>query len=135
MKTQRITSILFAVTLLLGGCERGELSGQDIDDIRQVVFLYQFEHNASGLDEVGALCLSLGQRSRDPTAEFLTRFAGMSPPVLKSTDCAMNQSRSDHGLMQQSRLSSMSTTGHTGRGAKGATAADGSLMRRAAAIA
>jgi hypothetical protein len=58
---------------------RVELS--DEDQIREVVFRYQFEFNASGQGKgANAYYLGLGHAD-DPSAELLARFAGHTPPV------------------------------------------------------
>jgi hypothetical protein len=58
---------------------RAELSEED--QIREVVFRYQFEFNASGLGKgAGAYYLGLGHGD-DPSAELMARFEGHAPPV------------------------------------------------------
>jgi hypothetical protein len=56
-------------------------------DIAEAVFRYQFQHNASAIQQTaGRYCLSLpGDRS--PDAVFLHRFDGNTPPVLGADDC------------------------------------------------
>jgi hypothetical protein len=95
MDAVRIVRLLFlALPLFLADCERGELSAKDIDDIREAVFRHQFEHNASGQQShTGAYCIGFGERDLDPSSGFLARFAGMSPPVLKSTACGIDAAR------------------------------------------
>jgi hypothetical protein len=64
-------------------------------DIAEAVFRYQFEHNASAIHQ-GAdhYCLSLpGERS--PDADFLHRFDGNHPPVVRADQC---QRGSGHDL-------------------------------------
>jgi hypothetical protein len=64
-------------------------------DIAEAVFRYQFEHNASAIQQkADHYCLSLpGERS--PGAEFLQRFQGNHPPVLSADEC---QRKSGHDL-------------------------------------
>jgi hypothetical protein len=55
-------------------------------DILEAVFRYQFEHNSSGVSQqsLDYFFLSLGtcgRDDRDPSNEFLARFAGHVPPV------------------------------------------------------
>lgn len=59
----------------------------DEQDIAEAVFRYQFDHNASGLQNKAArYCLSLpGDRS--PGEAFLQRFAGNQPPVASADEC------------------------------------------------
>jgi hypothetical protein len=64
-------------------------------DIAEAVFRYQFEHNASAIQQkADHYCLSLpGERS--PGADFLQRFQGNHPPVLTADQC---QRGSGHDL-------------------------------------
>lgn len=49
-------------------------------DVREALFRYQFEHNASGGQQsVGTYFLEVN--GEDPPAEFVARFAGHEPPV------------------------------------------------------
>ncbi len=57
------------------------------DDIREAVFRYQFEHNASGQQKQAAVyCLSIGENA-DPSDEFMRRFAEYKTPVRKRSEC------------------------------------------------
>ena len=64
-------------------------------DIAEAVFRYQFEHNASGIQQkADHYCLSLpGERS--PDAGFLHRFDGNKPPVSTADEC---ERKSGHDL-------------------------------------
>ena len=69
-------------------------SSQDIanlsqeNGIREAVFRYEFEHNASGLQKRAyVFCISVGYPEADPTTELLKRFHGNKPPVLKASAC------------------------------------------------
>src|SRR3954453_4491371 len=64
-------------------------------DIAEAVFRYQFEHNASSIQQkADHYCLSLpGERS--PDADFLHRFDGNHPPVRTADQC---QRGSGHDL-------------------------------------
>jgi len=64
-------------------------------DIADAVFRYQFEHNASAIQQqADHYCLSLpGERS--PGADFLHRFDGNHPPVRRADEC---QRGSGHDL-------------------------------------
>ena len=57
------------------------------DNIKEAVFRYQFVHNASGLQQkAGVYFLSLwgvGEDGKDPSDDFMRRFAGHTPPVKK----------------------------------------------------
>ena len=64
-------------------------------DIAEAVFRYQFQHNASAIQqEADHYCLSLpGERS--PDGDFLHRFDGNHPPVWRADEC---QRGSGHDL-------------------------------------
>ncbi|HEX6902356.1 MAG TPA: hypothetical protein VF789_21740 [Thermoanaerobaculia bacterium] len=59
----------------------------DEQDVAEAVFRYQFDHNASGIQNKAArYCLSLpGDRS--PNEAFIQRFAGNQPPVASADEC------------------------------------------------
>ncbi len=71
----------------------------DIDpDIAEAVFRYQFAHNASGQKaEANVYCIGFSSRSadgginRDPSTEFLTRFADVKPPVKAASQCSFDK--------------------------------------------
>ncbi len=70
------------------------------EDICEAVFRYQFEHNASGLQQAAEFyCLSLGEVTDkgnvDPSDELMRRFQGHRPPVKKVSQCAYDMS---HGV-------------------------------------
>ncbi|HEX9668250.1 MAG TPA: hypothetical protein VGC93_02090 [Thermoanaerobaculia bacterium] len=57
------------------------------DDLLETLFRYQFEHNASALQQnAAAYCLSLG-RGRPVPESLLRRFAKYRPPVHGEPDC------------------------------------------------
>jgi hypothetical protein len=56
------------------------------DDIREAVFRYQFDHNASGLQKSAkGYFLAIGEKGADPSDEFMKRFAHHKPPVHKAS--------------------------------------------------
>ncbi|MFZ0952766.1 MAG: hypothetical protein WAN17_10905 [Candidatus Sulfotelmatobacter sp.] len=58
------------------------------DDVREAVFRYQFDHNASGLQKSAhAYCLALGDNDDDPSGDFMKHFAHNKPPVRKASAC------------------------------------------------
>ena len=58
------------------------------DDIREAVFRWQFDHNASSQQKKAqAYFLGVGDRD-DPTDEFMKRFANHKPPVRKASACS-----------------------------------------------
>ena len=58
------------------------------DDIREAVFRWQFDHNASGQQtNAQVYFLEVGQKGDDPSDEFMKRFAGHKPPVRKKSAC------------------------------------------------
>jgi len=80
--------LLVAATTALFASDADRIHGED--DIRESVFLYQFEHNASGLQQhAHSYCLfvTVDEKRVDPSNEFLKRFAHHKPPVRKGSDC------------------------------------------------
>jgi hypothetical protein len=81
------------VLLLISACASAgpvpstEAQSRATNDIAEAVFRYQFQHNASSLQErADRYCLSLpGEQS--PDAAFLQRFDGNTPAVLGVDDC------------------------------------------------
>jgi len=64
-------------------------------DVYEAVFRYQFDHNASAIQQrAGKYCLSLpGERM--PSAQFLQRFGNHQPPVVAADQC---ERKSGQGL-------------------------------------
>lgn len=87
MKRFFLLSIL--LTLFLWHCEHSIINvpkSIQEDDIRESVFRYQFQHNASGQQQNAKVYfLSLGsiEEPEDPSDEFMKRFQGHQPPVKK----------------------------------------------------
>lgn len=68
---------------------KAEARAKAEDDIREATFRYQFLHNASGLQQkADVYFLSLGGKDRDPSDEFMKRFADHKPPVKKVSQSA-----------------------------------------------
>lgn len=63
---------------------RSTTEQQEDLDICEAVFRYQFEHNASGIQQE-AEAYFLEVFAKDPSDEFLTRFKGSFPPVEKGS--------------------------------------------------
>jgi hypothetical protein len=60
------------------------------EDIREAVFRYQFEHNASGQQKRASVyCLSIRENT-DPSDELIERFAVSDPPVRKISECSVS---------------------------------------------
>jgi hypothetical protein len=60
------------------------------DDVREAVFRFQFDHNASGQQKTArAYCLAIltGEKDSDPSSEFIKRFAHHKTRVRKASDC------------------------------------------------
>jgi hypothetical protein len=63
-----------------------KLTEADEDAIREAVFRYQFEHNASGQQQkASAYFLSIGKDYKDPDDAFMARFVKHQPPVKKAS--------------------------------------------------
>ena len=62
-------------------------------DILEAVFRYQFEHNASGIQQdAERYCLTITGGEK-PSAEFLRRFEGNRPPVVAADQCDRQSGR------------------------------------------
>jgi hypothetical protein len=89
-------TILPMLLIFTSGCvsfatDAARLSQED--NIREAVFRYQFDHNASGQQKRATVyCLSVGEKHvgekhTDPFDEFMKRFADHKPPVRKRSEC------------------------------------------------
>jgi hypothetical protein len=71
---------------LYAGSKDEALRARVEDDIREAVFGYQFEHNASGAQQTADVyCLSID--GKDPTDAFMERFEDNWPRVKKVSRC------------------------------------------------
>lgn len=86
MKIGLYLFFLFAVSSAIFATEE---SRAEEDDIRETVFRYEFEHNASAQQQdAAAYCLSFGDvKDIDPPGNFIKRFAHHKPPVRKASAC------------------------------------------------
>jgi hypothetical protein len=70
-------------------------------DILEAVFRYQFEHNASGIQQdAEKYCLTITGGEK-PSAEFLRRFEGNRPAVVAADQC---DRRSGRNLFFQAKV-------------------------------
>lgn len=77
------------------------------DDIREAVFRYQFDHNASGQQKSAHdYFLAIGDKNADPSDAFMKRLAHNKPAVRKASACRVDPSGSvvnkrtgKHGLL------------------------------------
>ena|SRR5882757_1160849 len=88
-----------ALLLLVTACASGgpppspEEQAVAATDIAEAVFRYQFQHNASTLQQTAErFCLFLADE-RSPDAAFLRRFDGNSPPVAAGSQCDRKAAR------------------------------------------
>jgi hypothetical protein len=80
MKTIAHLFLLFAFASVGFPADTGQES--QTDDIREAVFRWQFDHNASGQQTNAQIdFLQVGVKCGDPTDAFLKRFAENKPPV------------------------------------------------------
>jgi hypothetical protein len=69
---------------LLGMCAPGD---REVDDIREATLRHMFAGNGSGLLQgVKVYCVTV--EGHDPTADFLSRFAGNRPPLKRGSLCS-----------------------------------------------
>ena len=81
--TRWLLAVIVVVLILCACSPKQETTPQmsEVDQIREAVFQYQFEFNASGLgDAANAYFLSV-EGNKDPSAELLKRFEGHRPIV------------------------------------------------------
>ena len=89
MKTFAYLFLLFGFASLGLAAEKARES--QTDDIREAVFRWQFDHNASGQQTNSQVYfLEVGEKGGDPTDEFMKRFANHKPPVRKVSACSAN---------------------------------------------
>jgi len=88
---KNIVPVLFMV---MSGCvsyatDAARLNQED--SIREAVFRYQFDHNASGQQKKASVyCLSVGNGQTDPSDDLMKRFANHKPPVRKASECQVD---------------------------------------------
>ena len=87
MKSTATLFLLFAFASLGLGAADGRQSQED--DIREAAFRWQFDHNVSGQQKKAKVYfLAVGEKSADPSDEFIKRFADNKPPVRKRSECS-----------------------------------------------
>ena len=59
------------------------LTSAEKDNIREAVFRYQFEHNASGQQQNAKVYFLSLDKGADPNKAFMLRFRDHNPPVKK----------------------------------------------------
>ncbi|HLX95794.1 MAG TPA: hypothetical protein VKU37_08625 [Verrucomicrobiae bacterium] len=76
--------LLFAFTSLVLAADRARES--QVDDIREAVLRYQFDHNASGQQKTAKVYfIGVGEKATDPSDDLIKRFADHKPPVRKAS--------------------------------------------------
>ena len=78
-------TILTVITILVTSASTYGADEALDDDIREIVFRYQFREFAAG-NTPKARCISFSSQE-DPPASFLARFRNHSPPVLARSEC------------------------------------------------
>jgi hypothetical protein len=88
MKTITQFLVLFAFISIASGEDKARES--QTDDIREAVFRWQFEHNASGQQQKAKVYfLQIGEKDKgDPSDQFMKRFVQHKPSVRKVSQCA-----------------------------------------------
>ena len=77
---------------------RAEVVSANDDDVREAVFRYIFDHNASGQQKAAQVyCLQI-EGQLDPSPELLSRFVGNQPPVKKASLCAFKPGHGKGGV-------------------------------------
>jgi len=92
---KNITSLSLLFVFASVGLSADDARKSQEDDIRESVFRWQFEHNASEQQENARVYfLEIGKKEGDPSDEFIKRFAGNKLPVRKRSECSVNMGRS-----------------------------------------
>jgi len=88
-----ITSLLLLFLFTSVGFSADNARKNEEDDIREAVFRWQFEHNASGQQQKAeAYFLQVGEKG-DPSDAFMERFAKHKPPVRKGSACTADMAK------------------------------------------
>lgn len=61
------------------------LTAAELDDIRETVFRYQFQHNASGQQQLAHAYFLSVEDGKDPNDKFMERFKDHQPTVKKNS--------------------------------------------------
>ena len=79
----RIIVIVCALLMMVGmGCKEAPITKEQREEnIREVVFRYMFEHNASEMQQDAEVYFIAVESRTDPTQDMLKRFKGHKPPV------------------------------------------------------
>jgi hypothetical protein len=83
-----VATAMVALAITSGCAAKQPVASVD-DDVREAIFRYQFQHNHSGIQQQAAVyCLSVSEKTTDPTDTFTKRFEGNTPPVKKVSECS-----------------------------------------------
>lgn len=83
----RFVILLFALASGTIGCSPVDRKAE-LHDALEAVFRYQFKNNSSAVQQ-NAKAYFLSIENKDPSQEFLSRFANHSPPVRKGSGFAI----------------------------------------------
>lgn len=84
-----IAHIFLLFSFILPSVAADQTREGQTDDIREAVFRWQFDHNASGLqNKAQAYFLAVGDKDSDPSDEFMKRFPEHKPPLRKVSACS-----------------------------------------------
>jgi len=103
---KRVVVAFTAVVIIAIGCIASvagstKTRAADEDNIREAVYRYQFQHNASALRQNAKayfLGIEKGKGVADPSDAFMKRFAGNKPPAKKWSQA---QFRPDKGIVDK----------------------------------
>jgi hypothetical protein len=97
MKTIAYLFLLFGFASVSVAADQARES--QTDDIREAVFRWQFDHNASGQRTNSQVYfIEVGEKGGDPTEQFMKRFAKHKPPVRKVSAC---NASADKGVLDK----------------------------------
>ena len=86
------SSWVVLLAMLAGACAStpAGLDGDEETDIREAVFRYQFEHNASSKQQSAEYYCLVTKGPKDPPPELMKRFAGHAPVVVPVSECRID---------------------------------------------
>ena len=91
---KNITSLLLLFVFAAVGHSADDARKSQEDDIREAVFRWQFEHNASEQQQNAKVYfLEIGEKGGDPSNDLIKRFAGNNPAVRKRSECSVDMRR------------------------------------------
>ncbi len=98
MNLWKATFIVALSLIFCTNCNRIPQSDQELDDVREAIFRYQFTNNKSYMQSSApAFCLLI-ENEQSPGLDLLNRFNGSQPPVKGMQDCERKPPENGHAI-------------------------------------